>query len=127
MWAHDTYQTYITYSSLSSELRPARSLEFLPVGVDLIPTMAGVVTTTLPLRLVVAVLLAFLATTASASAPAKSNMSSSSSCRRLFSFGDSLIDTGNFIHYSKAPGSVSRSPYGETFFGRPNGRWSDGR
>jgi phospholipase/lecithinase/hemolysin len=88
--------------------------------------MAGAVTTR-HLQLVVAALLAFLATTASASAPAKSNMSSSSSCRRLFSFGDSLIDTGNFIHYSKAPGSVSRSPYGETFFGRPTGRWSDGR
>jgi hypothetical protein len=45
----------------------------------------------------------------------------------MFSFGDSLIDTGNFIHYSKAPGSVSRPPYGRTFFGRPTGRWSDGR
>ncbi|KAE8790402.1 GDSL esterase/lipase [Hordeum vulgare] len=93
--------------------------------------MAGAVTKTLPLRLVAAAALVFLATTASASAsaPAKSNMSSSSSssCGRLFSFGDSLIDTGNFIHYSKAPGSVSRSPYGETFFGRPTGRWSDGR
>ncbi|XP_037482139.1 sinapine esterase-like [Triticum dicoccoides] len=89
--------------------------------------MGHPVTKTTPLRLVVAVLLAFLAVTASASAPAKVNMSSSSSCRRLFSFGDSLIDTGNFIHYSKAPGSVSQSPYGETFFGRPTGRWSDGR
>ncbi|CAL5085041.1 unnamed protein product [Urochloa decumbens] len=46
---------------------------------------------------------------------------------RLFAFGDSLIDTGNFIHYSTAPGPVARSPYGETFFHRPTGRWSDGR
>ena len=64
------------------------------------------------LRLVVAAVL--LATTASASAYAVAPKNRSSSCYgRLFSFGDSLIDTGNFIHYSKAPGSVSR--------------WSDGR
>ncbi|OEL14004.1 Sinapine esterase, partial [Dichanthelium oligosanthes] len=51
-----------------------------------------------------------------------------SSCySRFFAFGDSIIDTGNFIHYSTAPGSVARSPYGETFFHRPTGRWSDGR
>jgi hypothetical protein len=47
--------------------------------------------------------------------------------KRFFAFGDSLIDTGNFIHYSTAPGPVARSPYGETFFHRPTGRWSDGR
>ncbi|PUZ73158.1 hypothetical protein GQ55_2G452600 [Panicum hallii var. hallii] len=46
---------------------------------------------------------------------------------RFFAFGDSLIDTGNFIHYSTAPGPVARSPYGETFFHRPTGRASDGR
>jgi hypothetical protein len=45
----------------------------------------------------------------------------------FFAFGDSLIDTGNFIHYSTAPGPVAHSPYGETFFHRPTGRWSDGR
>ncbi|BAF22348.1 GDSL esterase/lipase At5g45910-like [Oryza sativa Japonica Group] len=45
----------------------------------------------------------------------------------LFTFGNSLIDTGNFIHYSTSPGPVARSPYGETFFRRPTGRWSDGR
>uniref|UniRef100_A0A8R7PBJ5 GDSL esterase/lipase n=1 Tax=Triticum urartu TaxID=4572 RepID=A0A8R7PBJ5_TRIUA len=37
-------------------------------------------------------------------------------------------DTGNFIvHYANASGPVLALPYGETFFGRPNGRWSDGR
>ena len=46
---------------------------------------------------------------------------------RLFAFGDSLTDTGNFISYSAAPGPVARLPYGETFFHRPTGRWSDGR
>ncbi|TVU37578.1 hypothetical protein EJB05_10900, partial [Eragrostis curvula] len=46
---------------------------------------------------------------------------------RFFAFGDSLIDTGNFISYSTAPGPVARLPYGETFFHRPTGRWSDGR
>uniref|UniRef100_A0A0A9FH73 GDSL esterase/lipase n=1 Tax=Arundo donax TaxID=35708 RepID=A0A0A9FH73_ARUDO len=52
----------------------------------------------------------------------------SGSCySRFFAFGDSLIDTGNFISYSTAPGPVARSPYGETFFHRPTGRWSDGR
>ncbi|TVU37547.1 hypothetical protein EJB05_10867, partial [Eragrostis curvula] len=45
----------------------------------------------------------------------------------FFVFGDSISDTGNFIHYSTAPGPVARSPYGETFFHRPTGRWSDGR
>lgn len=45
----------------------------------------------------------------------------------FFAFGDSLIDTGNFIRYSTAPGPVAHSPYGETFFHRPTGRWSDGR
>ncbi|KAL6657498.1 hypothetical protein ACP70R_005278 [Stipagrostis hirtigluma subsp. patula] len=61
-------------------------------------------------------------------APAGSNPHRSGSCySRLFAFGDSIIDTGNFIHYSAAPGSVARPPYGETFFHRPTGRWSDGR
>jgi hypothetical protein len=45
----------------------------------------------------------------------------------FFAFGDSIIDTGSFIHYSAAPGSVAKPPYGETFFRRPTGRWSDGR
>ncbi|KAJ3706403.1 hypothetical protein LUZ61_010108 [Rhynchospora tenuis] len=48
---------------------------------------------------------------------------------RIFSFGDSLTDTGNFLQIF---GNVSlniaaRLPYGETYFHHPNGRWSDGR
>jgi phospholipase/lecithinase/hemolysin len=47
---------------------------------------------------------------------------------RVFSFGDSLTDTGNALHLSAtAGGPASRPPYGETFFRRPTGRASDGR
>lgn len=46
----------------------------------------------------------------------------------LFSFGDSLTDTGNLL----AAGclsfpSIGQYPYGMTYFGRPTGRCSDGR
>jgi hypothetical protein len=45
---------------------------------------------------------------------------------RLFSFGDSATDTGNFV--SLFPNnSILAPPYGETFFGRSSGRFSDGR
>ncbi|KAJ4806433.1 GDSL esterase/lipase [Rhynchospora pubera] len=48
---------------------------------------------------------------------------------RIFSFGDSLTDTGNYLRIF---GNVSRStaarlPYGESYFHHPTGRWSDGR
>jgi hypothetical protein len=46
---------------------------------------------------------------------------------RLFSFGDSVTDNGNWMRYARSPGAVARLPYGETFFGRPNGRFCDGR
>jgi hypothetical protein len=41
---------------------------------------------------------------------------------KLFVFGDSYADTGNFLS------SVSyKPPYGNTFPGKPSGRFSDGR
>ncbi|CAN1283799.1 GDSL esterase/lipase At2g27360 [Linum perenne] len=47
----------------------------------------------------------------------------------LFSFGDSITDTGNSLLLAP-PGNLPHccfSPYGQTFFGRPSGRCSDGR
>ncbi|CAN6299536.1 unnamed protein product [Urochloa humidicola] len=47
---------------------------------------------------------------------------------RVFSFGDSLTDTGNALRLSPGGGGpASQPPYGETFFRRPTGRASDGR
>ncbi|XP_058771488.1 GDSL esterase/lipase At1g28590-like [Vicia villosa] len=43
----------------------------------------------------------------------------------IFSFGDSLADTGNQQLIS--PNLCSLPPYGETYFHRPSGRCSDGR
>ncbi|KAL9321135.1 hypothetical protein ACSQ67_012974 [Phaseolus vulgaris] len=46
----------------------------------------------------------------------------------LFSFGDSLTDTGNlfFISSPQSPNCLL-PPYGQTYFHRPTGRCSDGR
>ncbi|KAL5198733.1 hypothetical protein ABZP36_002245 [Zizania latifolia] len=75
----------------------------------------------LPTILAAALVAVFLASASAANGTTRGCYS------HLFTFGNSLIDTGNFIHYSTAPGPVARSPYGETFFHHPTGRWSDGR
>ncbi|KAF3325284.1 GDSL esterase/lipase [Carex littledalei] len=48
---------------------------------------------------------------------------------RIFTFGDSLTDTGNFKHIVGNDTTYlgTHPPYGETYFGRPTGRYSNGR
>ncbi|XP_074580504.1 GDSL esterase/lipase At1g28590-like [Curcuma longa] len=46
----------------------------------------------------------------------------------IFSFGDSLADTGNLLHIAGNHSTYYAClPYGMTYFGRPTGRFSDGR
>ncbi|XP_074580503.1 LOW QUALITY PROTEIN: sinapine esterase-like [Curcuma longa] len=46
----------------------------------------------------------------------------------IFSFGDSLADTGNLLHIvGNHSTDFACLPYGMTYFGRPTGRLSDGR
>ncbi|RRT38776.1 hypothetical protein BHE74_00059594 [Ensete ventricosum] len=45
----------------------------------------------------------------------------------IFSFGDSIADTGNAIRLGSLGASSGSPPYGRTFFDRPTGRFSDGR
>ncbi|XP_020870416.1 GDSL esterase/lipase At1g28670 isoform X1 [Arabidopsis lyrata subsp. lyrata] len=58
--------------------------------------------------------------------------SSESRCRRfksIISFGDSIADTGNYLHLSDVNHLPQTAflPYGESFFHLPSGRASDGR
>ncbi|RLN19710.1 hypothetical protein C2845_PM02G15360 [Panicum miliaceum] len=47
---------------------------------------------------------------------------------RMFAFGNSLTDTGNAVIFpATAGGPFTRPPYGQTYFGQPSGRASDGR
>ncbi|KAI9096333.1 hypothetical protein K1719_026052 [Acacia pycnantha] len=57
-------------------------------------------------------------------------ISSSAGCpyTTIFSFGDSITDTGNLCFGSPSPPSRScLAPYGETYFRHPTGRYSNGR
>ncbi|KAG1346438.1 GDSL esterase/lipase [Cocos nucifera] len=46
----------------------------------------------------------------------------------IISFGDSIADTGNYlVALGEKAGPVARPPYGNTYFRRPTGRFSDGR
>jgi hypothetical protein len=46
---------------------------------------------------------------------------------RVFNFGDSLADTGNYPFVYGNGSAKLRPPYGETFFHRATGRASNGR
>lgn len=56
-------------------------------------------------------------------------VAASGGCRfpALFSFGTSLSDTGNGVLTNRIFNSSAQFPYGETYFGRPSGRFCDGR
>ncbi|KAL0345425.1 UNVERIFIED_CONTAM: GDSL esterase/lipase [Sesamum radiatum] len=60
---------------------------------------------------------------------AASNKSASGCYDSIISFGDSLADTGNLLllRPSNNPPPSGCPPYGQTFFHRPTGRFSDGR
>nr|GLL38796.1 acetylajmalan esterase-like [Ipomoea trifida] len=51
------------------------------------------------------------------------------SFKSIYQFGDSLADTGNLFRIPGATMSfhADRHPYGQTYFGKPTGRFSDGR
>ena len=46
----------------------------------------------------------------------------------IYSFGDSLADTGNLLlSHPSLFKEIANLPYGETYFDKPTGRCSDGR
>jgi len=45
----------------------------------------------------------------------------------FFIFGDSLADAGNNNFIANTTAKANFTPYGETFFHRPTGRFSNGR
>ncbi|XP_031116824.1 acetylajmalan esterase-like [Ipomoea triloba] len=47
--------------------------------------------------------------------------------KRIYQFGDSLSDTGNLLRWGKMFYPADRLPYGETYFRKATGRFSDGR
>jgi hypothetical protein len=52
---------------------------------------------------------------------------SNSTAPRLWVFGDSYADTGNLGDLGRELTHAWYDPYGDTFPGRPTGRFSDGR
>jgi hypothetical protein len=49
---------------------------------------------------------------------------------KIFSFGDTYTDTGNgrvVYDKNKVPDPTAEPPYGQTYFGHPTGRSTDGR
>ncbi|KAL6839088.1 hypothetical protein ACP4OV_031142 [Aristida adscensionis] len=74
----------------------------------------------------VAVLFAVLFLVCPYAAMSAAGAGGSSSCyKRMFSFGDSFNDVGNFVTFNPTIGTAL--PYGVTFFHQPTGRFSDGR
>jgi hypothetical protein len=50
------------------------------------------------------------------------------SFKRIFAFGDSIIDTGNFVSsIGNGSSNLKELPFGMTFFKKPSGRICDGR
>ncbi|KAJ1284299.1 hypothetical protein BS78_03G193700 [Paspalum vaginatum] len=72
---------------------------------------------------------ALLVVLAAAAAAVEGGGAGSVCFSRVFSFGDSLTDTGNFLLSvpDDFPDPARNLPYGQTFFGRPSGRYTDGR
>ncbi|XP_002964442.2 GDSL esterase/lipase 6 [Selaginella moellendorffii] len=47
--------------------------------------------------------------------------------RAMFVFGDSLVDAGTNVFIAGVPNAANFDPYGETFFLKPTGRFSNGK